>query len=484
MSGLHIQSGESLDLYLRELASLEPLSADEEVALAKLIHEGDQKARDKLVRANLRFVISAARQYQNRGLPLADLIGAGNIGLMTAVERFDGTRGFKFISYAVWWIRQAIQQALAEDVRTIHLPLNRVDELRRISRVRSELENRFSREVRPEEIAAALDLPVEHVLDTLNAGRAIFSLDASFSEDGDSNLLSVLEDDSQPEPDEFVISEAFHGEIQKVLKSLSPREAKIVDLYFGISSGDGITLEEIGARFDLTRERVRQIKEMALKKLRHPTRRRQLEPLLDEHEPTVEEPPLMPPIGGSNYLISCPSKEVMRQVPKTLSNYKFDKSIVLLLTPELAEEWFKQLDVVAKYIVCRYYGFGSFQPSPLYVIAATTRLTQTEISQKRREAIAVLYRMLGINAEPERGGHRHRCRIGGSHGNGKSASSRISVDSKKAEFIRAVDALTMSQLGRSARVEEVVAQADVVVGEGWLKKEEARIVLDQKKVYV
>jgi len=182
MSGLHIQSGESLDLYLRELASLEPLSADEEVALAKLIHEGDQKARDKLVRANLRFVISAARQYQNRGLPLADLIGAGNIGLMTAVERFDGTRGFKFISYAVWWIRQAIQQALAEDVRTIHLPLNRVDELRRISRVRSELENRFSREVRPEEIAAALDLPVEHVLDTLNAGRAIFSLDASFSE--------------------------------------------------------------------------------------------------------------------------------------------------------------------------------------------------------------------------------------------------------------------------------------------------------------
>lgn len=301
MPGLYIQSGGSLDLYLQELKSSEPLSGDEEIELAQLIHKGDQKARDKLVAANLRFVVSVARKFQNCGLPLADLISAGNIGLMTAAERFDGTRGFKFISYAVWWIRQAIQQALAADERIVRLPMNRVDELRRISKTRAELENRFNREVRLEEIAAALELPIEHVQDTLNAGCAIFSLDATFGEGGDRerNLLSVLEDESQPAPDEFVIGEAFHGEIQRVLKSLPPREAEIVDLYFGISSGEGITLEEIGVRFNLTRERIRQIKEKAIAKLRHPGRRRRLEQLRDEYEPQeVGDDPFLP-VNGS-----------------------------------------------------------------------------------------------------------------------------------------------------------------------------------------
>ena len=276
-----IQDSESLDLYLRDIASSEPLSSAEEIALAKKIHKGCQRSRDKLVAANLRFVVSVAREYQNHGVPLADLISAGNMGLMTAAERFDGTRGFKFISYAVWWIRQAIHQSLAQDARVVRLPINRIDLLHNISKVSRELRQATEAEPEPETVAKELGVSVEMVKDTLLRARDVYSLDASFREEDDHSLLHVLPDETQKAPDAEVVQNSVREQVRDVLTSLDDREIKVLRLYFGLGGEEPLTLEEIGVRFNLTRERVRQIKEKALRRLRHPRRRSQLEPLLE-----------------------------------------------------------------------------------------------------------------------------------------------------------------------------------------------------------
>ena len=281
MAGIMIQDSESLDLYLRDIASSEPLSGEEEIELARQIRRGNQNARDKLVNANLRFVVSVAREYQNHGVPLADLISAGNMGLMTAAERFDGTRGFKFISYAVWWIRQAIHQSLAQDSRVVRLPINRIDLLHNISKVSRELRQSNEVEPEPEVIAKALGVSVEMVQDTLMRARDVWSLDASFKEDDDHSLLHVLPDSTQSSPDNQVVEESVRNQVEMVLETLDGREAEVLRLYFGLGDEEPMTLEEIGVRFNLTRERVRQIKEKALRRLRHPRRRAQLEPLME-----------------------------------------------------------------------------------------------------------------------------------------------------------------------------------------------------------
>lgn len=276
-----IQDSESLDLYLRDIASSEPLSSAEEIALAKKIHKGCQRSRDKLVAANLRFVVSVAREYQSHGVPMADLISAGNMGLMTAAERFDGTRGFKFISYAVWWIRQAIHQCLAQDSRVVRLPINRIDLLHNISKVSRKLRQATEVEPEPETVAKELGVSVEMVQDTLLRARDVWSLDASFREEDDHSLFHVLPDETQKSPDAEVVQNSVREQVRDVLTSLDDRETEVLRLYFGLDGEEPLTLEEIGVRFDLTRERVRQIKEKALRRLRHPRRRSQLEPLLE-----------------------------------------------------------------------------------------------------------------------------------------------------------------------------------------------------------
>ena len=276
-----IQDSESLDLYLRDIASSEPLSSAEEIALAKKIHKGCQRSRDKLVAANLRFVVSVAREYQSHGVPMADLISAGNMGLMTAAERFDGTRGFKFISYAVWWIRQAIHQCLAQDSRVVRLPINRIDLLHNISKVSRKLRQATEVEPEPETVAKELGVSVEMVQDTLLRARDVWSLDASFREEDDHSLFHVLPDETQKAPDAEVVQNSVREQVRDVLTSLDDRETEVLRLYFGLDGEEPLTLEEIGVRFDLTRERVRQIKEKALRRLRHPRRRSQLEPLLE-----------------------------------------------------------------------------------------------------------------------------------------------------------------------------------------------------------
>ncbi len=281
MAGIMIQDSESLDLYLRDIASSEPLSGAEEIELAKKIRKGCQRSRDKLVAANLRFVVSVAREYQNHGVPLADLISAGNMGLMTAAERFDGTRGFKFISYAVWWIRQAIHQSLAQDSRVVRLPINRIDLLHNISKVSRELRQSNEKEPEPEVIAKELGVSVEMVQDTLMRARDVWSLDASFREDDDHSLLHILPDGTQKAPDEEVVEDSVRVQVEDILESLDDREAEVLRLYFGLGDEEPLTLEEIGVRFNLTRERVRQIKEKALRRLRHPRRRAALEPLME-----------------------------------------------------------------------------------------------------------------------------------------------------------------------------------------------------------
>jgi RNA polymerase primary sigma factor len=266
----------SLDLYLREIGETPLINAAEEVRLAKLIHEGDQSALEALTKANLRFVVSVAKQYQNQGLSLADLINEGNIGLIKAAKRFDWTRGFKFISYAVWWIRQAILQALAEQSRIVRLPLNRVGTLHKIGKVSSSLEQAYGREPSPEEIAHQLDLSEAEVSDTLKISNSHLSLDAPFSVSEDNSLIDVLEDEFQPAPDEALLDQSLRVEIEKALDTLTPREAEVINLYFGLNHEKALTLEEIGARFNLTRERVRQIKEKAIRRLRHASRSRSL----------------------------------------------------------------------------------------------------------------------------------------------------------------------------------------------------------------
>lgn len=274
----YTREDQSLDKYLQEIGEVSLINAGEEVRLAKLVKQGNQDALNKLVQANLRFVVSVAKQYQNQGLSLGDLINEGNLGLIKAAKRFDETKGFKFISYAVWWIRQAILQALAEQSRIVRLPLNRVGALHKIGKVSSDLEQNFGREPSAEEIAEELDMSPSEVTDTLKISSRHLSLDAPFQEGEDNRLLDVLEDEVQSPPDEELFDEALQKEIEKALTTLTDREAEVIRLYFGIGREKPMTLEQIGHKFGLTRERVRQIKEKAIRRLRHSSRSRALAP--------------------------------------------------------------------------------------------------------------------------------------------------------------------------------------------------------------
>jgi RNA polymerase primary sigma factor len=270
----------SLDKYLQEIGREELITAEEEVVLAKKIKDGDQSALEKLTRANLRFVVSVAKQYQNQGLSLPDLINEGNLGLIKAARRFDETRGFKFISYAVWWIRQSILQALAEQSRIVRLPLNQVGSLNKINKAYSKLEQEYEREPSAEELADMLDLPIDKVSDTMKVSGRHVSMDAPFANGEESSLLDVLVNLDSPKADTGLMNESLSREIDRALSTLTERERDVVKLFFGIGLNHGLTLEEIGDKFDLTRERVRQIKEKAIRRLRHSSRSKLLQQYL------------------------------------------------------------------------------------------------------------------------------------------------------------------------------------------------------------
>ena len=262
----------SLDKYLQEIGKVDLITADEEVELAQRIKAGDQTALEKLTKANLRFVVSVAKQYQNQGLTLPDLINEGNLGLIKAAKRFDETRGFKFISYAVWWIRQSILQALAEQSRIVRLPLNKIGSINKINKMYAFLEQENERPPSAEEIAKKLDMTVNDVKESMkNSGRHV-SMDAPLIEGEDSNLYDVLNSGESPNPDRKLLHESLRIEINRALETLTPREAEVVKLYFGLGEHQPMTLEEIGETFDLTRERVRQIKEKAIRRLKHTSR--------------------------------------------------------------------------------------------------------------------------------------------------------------------------------------------------------------------
>ena len=269
----------SLDKYLQEIGREELITVEEEVDLAQRIRKGDQNALEKLTRANLRFVVSVAKQYQNQGLSLPDLINEGNLGLIKAAEKFDETRGFKFISYAVWWIRQSILQALAEQSRIVRLPLNQVGSLNKINKAYSKFEQEHERRPSPEELADELSMPVDKVADTLRVAGRHISVDAPFVEGEDNSLLDVLINSDSPNADRSLISESLSREIERALATLTERESDIIRLFFGIACQE-MTLEEIGERFGLTRERVRQIKEKAIRRLRHTSRSKLLKSYL------------------------------------------------------------------------------------------------------------------------------------------------------------------------------------------------------------
>ena len=274
------RESQSLDKYLQEIGKVDLLTADEEVVLAKRIREGDQLALEKLTKANLRFVVSVAKQYQNQGLSLGDLINEGNLGLIKAAQRFDETRGFKFISYAVWWIRQSILQALAEQSRIVRLPLNRVGSLNKISKTFSELEQKFEREPSPEELAEVLEVSASEVVDTMKISGRHVSMDAPFVQGEENSLLDVLENDGDEKPDDGLMNDSLRKEVQRAISTLTSREADVITLYFGLNGEHAMTLEEIGEKFNLTRERVRQIKEKAIRRLRHTSRSKTLKPYL------------------------------------------------------------------------------------------------------------------------------------------------------------------------------------------------------------
>ena len=269
----------SLDEYLQEIGKEDLITVEEEVELAQRIRKGDQRALEKLTRANLRFVVSVAKQYQNQGLSLPDLINEGNLGLIKAAEKFDETRGFKFISYAVWWIRQSILQALAEQSRIVRLPLNQVGSLNKINKAFSRFEQEHERRPSPEELAETLDLPAEKVADTLRVSGRHISVDAPFVEGEDNSLLDVLVNDDSPVADKTLINESLSTEVERALATLTERERDIIRLFFGINCQE-MTLEEIGEKFGLTRERVRQIKEKAIRRLRHSSRSKLLKTYL------------------------------------------------------------------------------------------------------------------------------------------------------------------------------------------------------------
>ena len=262
----------SLDKYLQEIGKVDLITADQEVELAQRIKAGDQVALEKLTKANLRFVVSVAKQYQNQGLTLPDLINEGNLGLIKAAKRFDETRGFKFISYAVWWIRQSILQALAEQSRIVRLPLNKIGSINKINKMYAFLEQENERPPSAEEIAKKLDMTISDVKESMkNSGRHV-SMDAPLIEGEDSNLYDVLNTGDSPNPDRVLMHDSLKIEIIRALETLTPREADVVQLYFGLGDAHPMTLEEIGETFDLTRERVRQIKEKAIRRLKHTSR--------------------------------------------------------------------------------------------------------------------------------------------------------------------------------------------------------------------
>ncbi|MCQ2133336.1 MAG: RNA polymerase sigma factor RpoD/SigA [Bacteroidales bacterium] len=261
----------SLDKYLQEIGREELVSPEEEVELAQKIRNGDQQALEKLTRANLRFVVSVAKQYQNQGLSLPDLINEGNLGLIKAAEKFDETRGFKFISYAVWWIRQSILQALAEQSRIVRLPLNQVGSLNKINKAVSRFEQENERQPSSDELAEMIDIPTDKISDTLKVSGRHVSVDAPFQEGEDNSLLDVLPDAESPNADRSLVDESLTTEIERTLSTLNPREAEIIKAFYGIGCQE-MTLEEIGERFGLTRERVRQIKEKAIRRLKTPER--------------------------------------------------------------------------------------------------------------------------------------------------------------------------------------------------------------------
>ena len=262
----------SLDKYLQEIGKVELITADEEVELAQRIRQGDRIALEKLTKANLRFVVSVSKQYQNQGLSLPDLINEGNLGLIKAAQRFDETRGFKFISYAVWWIRQSILQALAEQSRIVRLPLNKIGSINKINKTYAKLEQEFEREPNAEEIAEVLDLTEAEVKESMkNAGRHV-SMDAPLVQDEDNNMYDVLKSDEVVTPETELLYESLRKEIDRAISTLTQREADVVRLYFGLNGSNPMTLEEIGEKFDLTRERVRQIKEKAIRRLKHTSR--------------------------------------------------------------------------------------------------------------------------------------------------------------------------------------------------------------------
>ena len=262
----------SLDKYLQEIGKVELITAEEEVELAQKIKAGDQRALEKLTKANLRFVVSVAKQYQNQGLTLPDLINEGNLGLIKAAQRFDETRGFKLISYAVWWIRQSILQALAEQSRIVRLPLNKIGSINKINKAYASLEQAHERPPSAEEIATKLEMSEMDVKESMrNSGRHV-SMDAPLVEGEDSNLYDVLNSDDSPNPDDDLMVDSLRTEIERSLATLTPREGDVIRLYFGLNGQHPLTLEEIGEKFDLTRERVRQIKEKAIRRLKHTSR--------------------------------------------------------------------------------------------------------------------------------------------------------------------------------------------------------------------
>jgi RNA polymerase primary sigma factor len=276
------RESESLEKYLAEISKEEMVSLEEEVELAQRIKKGDKKALERLTRGNLRFVVSVAKQYQNQGLSLADLINEGNLGLLKAAERFDETRGFKFISYAVWWIRQSILQAISEQSRIVRLPQNQVGSMSKINRVLNKFEQENERRPSIEELSEHTDLPEEKIDEALSANTRHISVDAPFADNEDNSLLDVLVNEDAPSVDSTLEEESLKTEIRQALKILNDRERKVIEAFFGINNGHEMTLEEIGVKYGLTRERVRQIKEKAIKRLRECTKNKMLKTFLGE----------------------------------------------------------------------------------------------------------------------------------------------------------------------------------------------------------
>jgi RNA polymerase primary sigma factor len=272
----------SLDKYLTDIGREDLITAEEEVELAKRIKEGDERALNKLVKANLRFVVSVSKQYQNQGLSLPDLINEGNVGLIKAARRFDETRGFKFISYAVWWIRQSILQALAEQSRIVRLPLNQVGSINKIKKTISKLEQELNRPPSEEEIAKHLETSEGKINAAMRISSRSVSIDAPISSDDDTSMVDFIASDDTPKSDEHLINESLNQEIQRSLGTLSEKEREVINLYYGIGMNHGLTLDEIGDKFDLTRERVRQIKEKAIRRLKHPSRSKLLKSYLGQ----------------------------------------------------------------------------------------------------------------------------------------------------------------------------------------------------------